>query len=106
MRAMMVAVGNASSYGGGMRVCPDARVDDGLLDVCVVGELSKWEFAMTFPKVFRGTHLVHPRVLTMRGSVVEIEADRSFPVYADGEPFGSLPARHEVVPGALRVVAP
>ncbi len=102
----MVAVGNASSYGGGMRVCPDALLDDGALDLCVVGALGKLEFAITFPRVFRGTHVRHPAVTVDRGEKLELEASRPFPVYADGEPLGRLPASFTVVPGALEVVAP
>lgn len=106
LEAMMVAVGNASSYGGGMRVCPDALLDDGALDLCVVGALGKLEFAITFPRVFRGTHVRHPAVTVDRGEKLELEASRPFPVYADGEPLGRLPASFTVVPGALEVVAP
>lgn len=104
--AMLVAVGNAASYGGGMRVCPDASLDDGLLDVCVVGAMSKLSFVRAFPKVFSGKHVYHPAVITMRGSEIEVEAARPFEVYVDGERGGPLPARFEVLPGALRVVAP
>ena len=58
--AMLVAVGNGSSYGGGMRICPDARIDDGLFDVTVVGPISKPEFLRVFPSVYRGTHVRPP----------------------------------------------
>lgn len=104
--AMMVAVGNAPAYGGGMRVVPGARVDDGLLDVCVVGAVSKPEFVRTFPKVFKGTHVTHPKVQIMRGRSVELNADRPFEAYADGERLGPLPASFTVEPRALEVVAP
>jgi diacylglycerol kinase (ATP) len=105
-RGMMLAVGNASSYGGGMLVCPDAKSDDGLLDVCVIQELPKRQFVMTFPKVFRGRHVEHPAVRMLRGTEVEISADRPFLVYADGERVGSLPATFVLVPLALPVVVP
>ena len=105
-RGMMLAVGNASSYGGGMLVCPDAKSDDGLLDVCVIQELPKHQFVMTFPKVFKGRHVEHPAVRMLRGTEVEISADRPFLVYADGERVGSLPATFVVVPLALPVVVP
>lgn len=105
-RAMMVAVANAPSYGGGMRVCPDARIDDGRLDVCVVGALPKPEFMRTFPKVFRGTHVAHPAVRTFRGRAVSVEADHPFEAYGDGEPLGSLPVTYTVDPSSLEVAAP
>ena len=104
--AMMLAVGNASSYGGGMLICPDARSDDGILDVCVITEVSKRTFVRTFPKVFKGRHVDHPAVRMLRGSEIRISADRPFQVYADGERVGTLPATFTVEPGALRVVVP
>ena len=58
--AMLVVVGNGPSYGGGMRVCPDALLDDGLADVMILHELSTLEFLKVFPKVFRGAHVGHP----------------------------------------------
>jgi YegS/Rv2252/BmrU family lipid kinase len=105
-QGMMLAVGNGSSYGGGMRVTPDARSDDGLLDVCVIQELPKWQFVKTFPKVFSGKHVDHPAVTMLRGREIEISAERPFQVYADGEPVGRLPATFSVVPAALRLVVP
>ena len=89
-----------------MRVTPDARSDDGLLDVCVIQELPKWQFVTTFPKVFSGKHVDHRAVTMLQGAQIEISADRPFQVYADGEPVGRLPATFSVVAGALRVVVP
>jgi diacylglycerol kinase (ATP) len=106
LSAMMIAVANATSYGGGMLVCPDARIDDGLLDVCVIGEISRWEFVRTFPKVFKGRHVDHPAVRMLRGEKVEISADRPFLVYADGEFVGSTPATFTLSPQSIRVVVP
>jgi diacylglycerol kinase (ATP) len=105
-RGMMLAVGNATSYGGGMLVCPDAKSDDGLLDVCVIQELPKRQFVLAFPKVFKGKHVEHPAVRMFRGTEVEIKADRPFLVYADGERVGTLPATFTLVPNALPVVVP
>ena len=105
-KGMMLAVGNGSSYGGGMKVTPDARYDDGVLDVCVIQELPKWQFVKTFPKVFSGKHIMHPAVTMLRGKEIEISAERPFQVYADGEPVGRLPATFSVVPASLRLVVP
>jgi diacylglycerol kinase (ATP) len=104
--AMLVAVANAQSYGGGMRVAPAARLDDGLLDVVIVEGLSKVAFLRAFPQVFRGAHVDHPRVRVLRGRVVEVDADPGLPILADGELVGGSPARFEVVPRALRVMRP
>jgi len=105
--AMMIAVGNGASYGGGMRICPDAALDDGQLDVCVIGRLTKLDFVRTFPKVFSGRHLEHPAVTVLKGREVELTAPgREFDVYGDGERIGTLPATFTVEPGALRVVSP
>lgn len=103
--AVMVAVGNGGSYGGGMRICPDADPADGLLDVTVVGPVSRPELLRFFPTVYRGTHPGHPAVTTARARVVSVAA-RGVTAYADGEPFGPLPVTCEAVRGALRVLAP
>jgi diacylglycerol kinase (ATP) len=102
--AMLVAVGNAKSYGAGMQICPDAEVDDGLLDVTVLGPVSKPAFLRAFPKVFKGTHRDHPAVTMRRAKVVSIAAE-DVTVYADGEYIGELPITCETVPGAVRILA-
>lgn len=104
--AMMVAVANAASYGGGMMVCPEALVDDGVLDLCLVGAMPRRSFVAAFPRVFRGTHVSHPDVTMLRSRSVGLDASRPFDVYADGERFGPLPATFTVEPGTLEVIAP
>ncbi|MFC5828600.1 diacylglycerol/lipid kinase family protein [Nonomuraea insulae] len=105
--AMLVAVANTRSYGAGMRVCPDAVPDDGLLDVMVLGAMSKGEFLRVFPSVYRGTHVGHPAVSLRRARIVQVAAadtgDETV-AYADGERVGPVPMRCEVRPGALRVI--
>ena len=101
--AMLVAVANGPSYGGGMRVAPDASFDDGLLDVVVVNAISRTELVKVFPKVFSGTHVTHPAVDVLRGATVRLEAERIV-AYADGERYAALPLTCEVVPGALTVL--
>jgi len=102
--AMLVAVGNGPSYGGGMRVTPDAVFDDGLLDVLLLRRISTPEFLRVFPKVFRGAHVSHPAVEVLRARTVRLEAT-GIVSYADGERFVPLPMTMEVVPGALTVLA-
>src|SRR4029079_5519441 len=102
--AVLVAVGTAKSYGAGMKVTPDAEVDDGVVDVQVLGPVSKPEFLKTFPKVFKGTHVSHPAVTIRRAKVVSLAAD-GVSAYADGEYLADLPITCETVPGAVRVLA-
>jgi len=65
-RAMMIAIANGPAYGGGMRVAPEARLDSGELEICIVGEISRLAFVRAFPRVFRGTHVTHPAVTMLR----------------------------------------
>jgi diacylglycerol kinase (ATP) len=104
MRAMMVAIANGTTYGGGMRVAPAATLTSGRLEVCIVGDLSKPEFLRAFPRVFRGTHVTHPAVTMLSGNEVRIAADRPLRLIGDGEWFGELPATVTVEPRSLRVV--
>ncbi|MDI3386873.1 diacylglycerol kinase [Streptomyces sp. B-S-A8] len=103
--ATLVAVGNGSSYGGGMRICAGAVLDDGLFDVTVVGDCSRTTLLKVFPRVYQGTHLDHPKVTVHRAARISIEAP-DVTGYADGEPFGPLPLTARCVPGAVRVLAP
>ena len=105
-RGFFVAVGNAASYGGGMKITPDARLDDGVFDVCLVGEMSKPALLGQLPRLFTGGHVRHPAVEVLRAATVTIEADRTFSLYADGEEIGPLPATLTIDPSALEVVAP
>jgi diacylglycerol kinase (ATP) len=109
IEAWLVAVGNTRGYAGGMQVTPGAELDDGQLDVCVVGAVSRFEFLRSFPRVFRGTHVSHPAVDMHRGKVVELaslETSPAIELYGAGERIGPLPARMEAVPGELQVVVP
>ena len=103
--AVLVAVANAKSYGGGMLVCPDARLDDGLFDVCVIQKVSRIEFLRAFPGVFAGKHTVHPKVLMRRCRAIRVESWQSVPVLADGEIVGEAPFQCELVADALEVCA-
>ena len=98
-KAMLIAVSNGQSYGGGMKVTPNALLDDGLFDVMILGPVSRLEFLKVFPKVFSGTHVDHPAVKIMRGKKISI--DSSAVAYADGERIGPLPISAKIVPGAL-----
>ena len=96
--AMLIAVGNGSSYGGGMRVCPNASLTDGLFDVMVLSPISKLEFIKVFPKVYSGEHIEHPEVNIYRTKKIQINA--AAVAYADGERIGALPISAECVADA------
>jgi diacylglycerol kinase (ATP) len=107
MDAVLVTVGNTASIGGGMRLTPDAVVDDGLLDVLVATPLSRRALLRIFPRVFRGTHVNDEHVSIERGRVVTIDVDDALPApitYADGERLGPLPVTLEAVRGALSIL--
>jgi len=101
-----VAVANSGVFGGGMRLVPDARLDDGLLDVVLSEAIPKRRYLANVPKVFRGTHVGEPGLHILRARSVTFAADRPFTAYADGDPIAELPATVRVVEGALRVLAP
>ncbi|MEA2307814.1 MAG: hypothetical protein QOG41_561 [Thermoleophilaceae bacterium] len=101
-----VVVANSKAYGGGMYVVPHAELDDGLLDVMLSASGSKLHFLSNLPKLFSGSHVDDPRISFVRGSEIEIRADRPFVVYADGDPIGELPVRIRVARQALRVLVP
>lgn len=102
-RAMLVAVANTTSFGGGMNVCPGADVADGLFDVLVLKEITIPEFLRVFPKVYSGRHVGHPAVELHRSSRVRLEA-QGIQAQADGEVFAPLPLEVDNVRGALDVV--
>lgn len=103
--AALVSVGNGPSLGGGMKVTPNAVLDDGLFDVLVVEPLSRLAFMRIFPKVYKGEHLKDPRVTVQHGKRVRISAE-GVSAYGDGERLGPLPIDIELVQGALTVLSP
>lgn len=102
-QAMLVAVGSGSMFGGGMKVLPYAKVDDGELDLLIVQQVSRPTFLRIFPQVFKGTHVSHPRVESRRGREVYMAAEGE-QVWGDGEYLGPSPARISVKPGHIKVV--
>jgi diacylglycerol kinase (ATP) len=101
----LVAVGNGPQYGGGMRICPDARMDDGLFDVTVVGPLGRAELVRLKPRLRTGRHVEHRSVQVIRGREVRLESPDAV-AYADGERLTRLPISLSCVRSALRVVVP
>jgi YegS/Rv2252/BmrU family lipid kinase len=100
-KIMMVAISNGPYYGGGMKIAPEACMDNGLFDVCIVKEISKWELMKEFPKIFQGTHLSHPSVILKSGRTVEVLSEENREIFADGEYVGRIPCKSTV--GSLRI---
>jgi diacylglycerol kinase (ATP) len=105
LAAMLIAVAKGDTYGGGMRVAPQARLQSGWLELCVVGEMSRLSFLRAFPSVFRGSHVSHPKVTMLRAREVAISALEPHRVLGDGELIADLPVSFKVLPRALAVVA-
>ncbi|MGB2949950.1 MAG: diacylglycerol kinase [Rhodococcus sp. (in: high G+C Gram-positive bacteria)] len=103
IEATLVTVGNGPTYGGGMAICPAARVDDGLLDVTVVRASSRRRLVRLSPTVYKGTHVSLPEVETYRAETVSLAAP-GMVAYADGERFSALPIVIEAVPEAITVL--
>ncbi len=104
MEDTIVAVGRYLA--GGMKITPDAEPDDGLFDVLLIGDITKTELVRVMPKIYRGTHLPHPKGEVLRGRTVSIEADTPLPLQLDGEQPGTTPVRLEIVPAAIRLRVP
>ena len=103
---LFVAIANGAFYGGGMRIAPGASVDDGLLDVCVVGDISRLTVLRQLPNLYRGTHVNHPAVSMRSGTTIEAEGDADTFVHLDGEPFGAVPLHVTISHRALAVASP
>jgi YegS/Rv2252/BmrU family lipid kinase len=101
-----VAIANSAAYGGGMFLAPDASLTDGLLDVVLIADQPRLQFLRHLPKVFKGEHVNLPAVRIVRAREVEVDADRRFTVYADGDPIAQLPVKVTVAAAAVRVMVP
>ena len=99
-----VLMNNGKYGGGGMLAAPDADLTDGLLDVLIIGDMSKPDLLWSLPRVYKGTHLTHPKVTMKKGREIEIRSAEPLALQADGELLGELPARFYVLPAALNIV--
>jgi diacylglycerol kinase (ATP) len=104
--AMLCSVANSRTYGGGMIIAPDAKIDDGWFDLCILARTGRIEFLRAFPRVFKGTHTTHPKVTMLRGKSIRIESDPPMPVLIDGEVIGETPVAFELQHHAIEVMAP
>lgn len=103
---MFAAVGNSRQYGGGIRITPEARVDDGELDLCIVHQTSRVQLLKTLPRAYTGGHVKSPFVETRRGREFHFASDVPLAVYADGEPLTSTPVTFALSEQRLRIVVP
>lgn len=102
----MAAAANSGRFGGGMRLAPDARLDDGLLDLVMIEHIPRLQFIRATPKVFKGTHGSEPNVHIRKATTVRLDADRPFAVFADGDEVARTPADVTTLPRVINVRAP
>jgi YegS/Rv2252/BmrU family lipid kinase len=105
-RGYSIALANSKAYGGGMRLAPDALLDDGLLEVIISEHVGKLSFLRNLPKVFKGSHVELPSVRVLRAAEVAISAERPFTLYGDGDPIGELPLSLRAQRGAVAMLVP
>lgn len=103
--AMLCSIGNSPFFGGGMKIAPMAKIDDGFLDILIVNKISRFELLKVFPKVYTGEHITHPAVEFIRAKEITLALNTPMPAFSDGEPVGSAPVKTQIMPGALRVYA-
>ena len=101
-----VVVANGRFFGGGLEICPEAKPDDALFDVLTIGDVTKRDLVTTVPKMYRGTHLPHPKAELLRGATVTVTSDVPLPIELDGEQPGTTPITFEVLPRAMRLRVP
>lgn len=100
----LIAVTNIPNYGGGMKICPDARWDDGQLDICVVHGISRGKLLALFPSVFRGSHIRYSAVTMKRGKEIHVTSEKPMIVHADGEIIGETPLTIKISPQSLLII--
>jgi len=103
-RVCTVVMNNGRYGGGGMFTAPDASINDGYLDVMIVGDLSKPDLLRSLPRIYKGTHLTHPKVTMKKAKEIEVRSKQPMQLQADGELLGQVPARFSILPSALKVV--
>jgi diacylglycerol kinase (ATP) len=106
MEGMMVAAANMPSYGGGMKIAPQASPESGLFDICIIKRMSKLHFIQVFPKVYEGRHTGDPKVEIFRTDRLTLDSEYNFSVFADGEYICRLPATFKMAPSKIRFLVP
>jgi diacylglycerol kinase (ATP) len=100
----LIAVANMPSYGGGMNICPEASYTDGVLDICIVHGISRFEFIRTFPRVYSGKHIFHPGISMLQGKEVKISSSSSMLAHGDGEVIGETPIDISLRKEAIQII--
>lgn len=103
---MMVTAANMPSYGGGMKIAPEASPESGVFDVCIIKKMSKLHFIQVFPKVYEGKHVDDPNVEIFRTDQLTLDSEYDFSVFADGEYICKLPATFKIAPGKIDFLVP
>jgi len=103
LRVNNIAISNGQFHGGGMRVAPDARIDDGLFDIVIFGDLTLWDVIKGNRRIYHGTHIGMPKVEHLRGRKIVAESDETMLLEVEGEQPGALDATFECLPGAVRM---
>jgi YegS/Rv2252/BmrU family lipid kinase len=103
-RCWLAAIANLASYGGGLRICPDARPDDARLHVCVVHGCAAWQLLAVFPTVLTGRHVRSRFVTMLQGSDISVESPAPMPAFGDGEPAGRTPLKASILPRQLLIL--
>ncbi|MFA5375363.1 MAG: diacylglycerol kinase family protein [Dehalococcoidia bacterium] len=104
-RNLLIAVNNGRYFGGGMKIAPDADTCDGLLDIVTVRDVNKLKLLYNFPRLYKGTHVMHPRVSTYQAKTVDVQTSEKLLLQLDGEVVGEAPAGFSIIPSALRVIS-
>lgn len=103
---ILLAIGNATCYGGGLFITPEAEINDGLLDLCIIEKTTRLDFIISLPLVLKGNHLKHPKVTMLKGKNIMLESNEKLNLHADGEIIGTTPVTCQVINRAIEFVMP
>lgn len=103
-KVWLIAIANSPFYAGGMMICPDAKNNDQLFDICIVKGISRWEFLQIFPSVFKGEHIHHPSIITLKGKKLKILSSTPLTAHGDGEIIGNTPFKIMISPASISVL--
>lgn len=98
-----VAIANGRYFGGGMKIAPDAQLDDGKFQMVILGDIGLADALINTPKIYSGEHMSHPKIETQNITWTELTSDEEVLLDLDGEPLGTLPLRVQIIPAALRL---
>ncbi|MFA5537371.1 MAG: diacylglycerol kinase family protein [Bacillota bacterium] len=105
-RMLLIAIGNGSYFGGGMKIVPQAVIDDGIFHLCLIGDASKLDVLKNVSKLFSGNHLTHPKISSLSAKRIAVKTKNPVTVQADGEIIGKTPIEVAIIPKALEILIP